>query len=48
MYEVKKDQNSLSNNPLVPLRDDASVGSETALYTAPKDAEEERSKCVMM
>lgn len=48
MYDVKKDQNGLFNNLFVPLRDEASVGSETALYTALKDAEVERSKCVVM
>lgn len=48
MYDVKKDHESLFNNLFVPLRDEASVGSETALYTALKDAEVERSKCVVM
>lgn len=48
MYDVKKDQSSVYNNIFTPLKVDATVGSETALYTALKAAEAEQLRCAIM
>lgn len=48
MYDVKSNQESLFNNGFVPLRNEASEGSKTVLYTKLRDVDRDRSKCIVM
>ena len=48
MYDVKNDEGSLYSSAFVPLKNEASEGSQTVLYTKIREARAKHAICLIM